>query len=197
MLLQKASFLTIDDLLSRKALILSGLWLCPFDRYPERDDAAGGISNRADKIRAALIENLAKLASKKNLIGKAWPDTFVGEFNVPIDMLGLPNIPRRSCRVVMPVSLVSGASGVRDSRPLKTALPRWIIGRDNGTSGVTARLLEHRFATTVRAEVVGKPAAILSRNIASDASLVRASAVVRSQPSSVQGGAPGTATGCR
>lgn len=69
----------------------------PFVLQPERQlllkfDAPVRIGGRALDLLTLLVERAGELVSKQELMSRAWPDTFVEEGNLKVNMAGLRRV---------------------------------------------------------------------------------------------------------
>lgn len=151
--------------------------LCVPERRLERDGVAVEIGSRAFDILVTLVESAGELVSNHHLIEKTWPNTFVDEANLRVNMVGLrkalgddkkqvryiSNIPGRGYRFVMPISLLSATPvASQGATPPKSTLPGRVIGRDDAIREVVARLLDKRFVTIVGPGGIGKTTVALA-----------------------------------
>jgi DNA-binding winged helix-turn-helix (wHTH) protein/TolB-like protein/tetratricopeptide (TPR) repeat protein len=101
---------------------------------------------------AALLESAGKLVSKEVLIKAVWPDTFVEEGNLAVQIsllrktLGeegyIETVPRRGYRFIAPVRTVEESP----AKPAEPPIPRrWLLGAvASSVTGGTALLLAFR-----------------------------------------------------
>jgi DNA-binding winged helix-turn-helix (wHTH) protein len=99
----------------------------PFLLQPERQlllkvDAPVRIGGRALELLTILVEGAGELLSKQELLSRAWPDTFVEEGNLKVNIAGLrralgdlPSAPRFIATVV--------GRGYRFIAPVCTLVP--------------------------------------------------------------------------
>lgn len=113
----------------------------PLQRRLTREDQPVRIGSRAFEILVALIERAGELVTKDELIARVWPNTFVAETNLAVQIAGLrralgdgagqsryvSNTPGRGYRFVAPVTveteLSSDAPDSADER--RSVLPSW------------------------------------------------------------------------
>src|ERR1700751_1970295 len=111
----------------------------PLQRLLVRDSCPVRIGSRAFEILVALTERPGELVTKDELIARVWPNTFVAEVNLAVQIAGLrralgdgaaqsryvSNTPGRGYRFVAPVTveteLSSDASDRADGR--RSVLP--------------------------------------------------------------------------
>src|SRR5580704_8365456 len=134
------------------------------------------LGSRAFDTLAALVERAGEIVSKEELIARAWPQTFVEESNLKIQVSALRRalgdghagnrfivtVPGRGYNFVAPVSLEEPAraalpptiapAGVHN---LPLAVTR-IIGRDENLAVLASRLSRERLVTIVGPGGIGK-----------------------------------------
>ncbi len=143
--------------------------------YPVR------VGTRALDLLRLLVERQGELVSEEQLIGHAWPDTFVHESNLKVNIAALrrtllqgrselpfiATIPGRGYRFVTPVRVetetlpafaLPQAGSPHDHLPPSRAL----IGRDEDISDLAAELIATGFLTIVGPAGVGKTAAAVT-----------------------------------
>src|SRR4051794_30877007 len=148
------------------------------------------LGSRAFDILAALVERSGEVVAKQELIARAWPQTFVEEANLKIQVSALRRalgdgqgghryvvtVPGRGYNFVSPVSLQEptqvplpptiAPAGVHN---LPLAVTR-MIGRDEAVAAVVSRLSRQRLVTIVGPGGIGKTTvalAVAERMIAS------------------------------
>jgi predicted ATPase/DNA-binding winged helix-turn-helix (wHTH) protein len=140
------------------------------------------LSGRAFDILAALVERSGEVVAKEQLIARAWPQTFVEEANLKIQVSALRRalgdgrggnryvvtIPGRGYNFVAPVQreetlLADPALPVPSTTPnnLPFAVTR-MIGRDYAVSTLVTRLSHERLVTIVGAGGIGKTTVALA-----------------------------------
>jgi predicted ATPase/DNA-binding winged helix-turn-helix (wHTH) protein len=148
------------------------------------------LGSRAFDILAALVERAGEVVGKDQLIARAWPQTFVEEANLKIQMSALRRalgdgqggnryvitVPGRGYNFVAPVRRektlpASPAPLVPSTTPnnLPFALTR-MIGRDDEVAALVARLSRERLLTVLGVGGIGKTTvalAVAERMIAS------------------------------
>jgi predicted ATPase/DNA-binding winged helix-turn-helix (wHTH) protein len=140
------------------------------------------LGGRAFDILTALVERPGEVVGKEQLIARAWPQTFVEEANLKIQMSALRRalgdgqggnryvitVPGRGYNFVAPVrreepSRTSppppAASAVMHNLPF--AVTR-MIGRDDAVAAVVSRLSRERLVTIVGAGGIGKTTVALA-----------------------------------
>src|SRR3954447_15430505 len=134
------------------------------------------LGSRAFDILAALVERAGEVVSKEELMVRAWPQTFVEEANLKIQVSALRRalgdgqgghryvvtVPGRGYNFVSPVTLQEPAqvplpptiapAGVHN---LPLAVTR-MIGRDEAVAALVSRLSRQRLLTIVGAGGIGK-----------------------------------------
>src|SRR5580692_1350935 len=140
------------------------------------------LGSRAFDTLAALVERAGEIVSKEELIARAWPQTFVEESNLKIQVSALRRalgdghagnrfivtVPGRGYNFVAPVSLEEPAraalpptiapAGVHN---LPLAVTR-IIGRDENLAVLASRLSRERLVTIVGPGGIGKTTVALA-----------------------------------
>jgi DNA-binding winged helix-turn-helix (wHTH) protein len=148
------------------------------------------LGSRAFDILAALVERPGEVLGKEQLIARAWPQTFVEEANLKIQMSALRRalgdgqggnryvitVPGRGYNFVAPVRreetlLAAPVPPVPSPTPnnLPFAVAR-MIGRDDAAAALVTRLSRERLVTIVGAGGIGKTTvalAVAERMIAS------------------------------
>jgi predicted ATPase/DNA-binding winged helix-turn-helix (wHTH) protein len=148
------------------------------------------LGSRAFDILAALVERAGEVVGKEQLIARAWPQTFVEESNLKIQMSALRRalgdgqggnryvitVPGRGYNFVAPVRReetlrAASAPPAPSTTPhnLPFAVTR-MIGRDDAVAALVTRLSRERLVTIVGAGGIGKTTvalAVAERMIAS------------------------------
>ncbi len=151
----------------------------PYVLVPERQSLMRGqtavrIGSRALEILVALIERPGELVSKAELVSRAWPDTFVEESNLKVNVAALrrvlgdapdgtqyiATVSGRGYQFVFPVHISghSGASGIATSarkHNLPVSATR-LVGRDPAIDAIGRALEGSRLVTIVGPGGVGK-----------------------------------------
>jgi len=140
------------------------------------------LGSRAFDILAALVERAGEVVSKEELIARGWPQTFVEEANLKIQVSALRRalgdgqsghryvvtVPGRGYNFVAPVSLEApspapllppAASARAGNLPL--AVTR-LIGREEVVAALVARLSRQRMVTIVGPGGIGKTTVALA-----------------------------------
>jgi predicted ATPase/DNA-binding winged helix-turn-helix (wHTH) protein len=140
------------------------------------------LGSRAFDILAALVERPGEVLGKEQLIARAWPQTFVEEANLKIQMSALRRalgdgqggnryvltVPGRGYNFVAPVRReetlrAASAPPVPSATPhnLPFAVTR-MIGRDDAVAALATRLSRERLVTIVGAGGIGKTTVALA-----------------------------------
>jgi predicted ATPase/DNA-binding winged helix-turn-helix (wHTH) protein len=140
------------------------------------------LGSRAFDILAALVERAGEVVGKEQLIARAWPQTFVEEANLKIQVSALRRalgdgqggnryvvtVPGRGYNFVAPVrreeTLPAAPSPLAPSKTLHNlpfAVTR-MIGRDDAVAALVARLSRERLVTVVGAGGIGKTTVALA-----------------------------------
>jgi predicted ATPase/DNA-binding winged helix-turn-helix (wHTH) protein len=153
----------------------------PFVLIPERqlllkNEAPVRIGSRALDILTALVERSGDLVSKRELFSRAWPDTFVDESNLKVNVAALrralgdgpggakyiATVTGRGYRFVAPVQATEPAGEARTSAAATTAsqsLPTGaarIFGRRDAIDAILRDLEESKVVSIVGAGGIGK-----------------------------------------
>jgi DNA-binding winged helix-turn-helix (wHTH) protein len=164
--------------------------LLPARRLLVEGDTPVRLGSRAFDILAALVERAGEVVSKEELLARGWPQTFVEEANLKIQVSALRRalgdgqgghryvvtVPGRGYNFVAPVSLdgpsraplppTTTPAGVHN---LPLAVTR-MIGRDEAVAALVSRLSRQRLVTIVGPGGIGKTTvalAVAERMIAS------------------------------
>ena len=149
----------------------------PFKFFAEqqrlvRDESSIRLGSRALAILSMLLEQAGELVSKQDLISRVWPDTFVDESNLKVNIAALrkaldenngevshiANVSGRGYRFVAPVS-VAESDNILQCRRKASNLPhsmRQIVGRDETVQQIIVQLSQCGFLTIVGSAGVGK-----------------------------------------
>jgi predicted ATPase/DNA-binding winged helix-turn-helix (wHTH) protein len=140
------------------------------------------LGSRAFEILAALVERAGEVVGKEQLIARAWPQTFVEESNLKIQMNALRRalgdgqagnryvvtVPGRGYNFVAPVrreetSRAASAPPASSTTPhnLPFAVTR-MIGRNDAVAALAARLSRGRLVTILGAGGIGKTTVALA-----------------------------------
>src|SRR5216684_6960485 len=148
------------------------------------------LGSRAFDILAALVERPGEVVSKKELIARAWPKTFVEDANLKIQVGALRRalgdgqgghryvvtVPGRGYNFVAPVRLEESSRAPPPPRMAPTAVHNLpfaatrMIGREEAVAALVSRLLRERLVTIVGPGGIGKTTvalAVAERMIAS------------------------------
>src|ERR1700722_3434159 len=140
------------------------------------------LGSRAFDILATLVERAGEVVGKEQLIARAWPQTFVEESNLKIQMSALRRalgdgqrgnryiltVPGRGYNFVAPVRREVATLASPAPPPLSTALHNLpfaatrMIGRDYAVAALIRRLLRERLVTVVGAGGIGKTTVALA-----------------------------------
>ncbi|MET3663610.1 winged helix-turn-helix domain-containing protein [Caulobacter sp. 1776] len=139
------------------------------------------VGTRALDILCLLVEQRGELVSKEQLMSAAWPDTYVHESNLKVNIAALrrtlpsPNpqlpyiatVPGRGYRFTAQVRIGTKVSAVAEpvlAGATNLVLPAapLIIGRDGDVAALTISLTLSRFLTIVGPAGVGKTAVALA-----------------------------------
>ncbi|WP_136623722.1 ATP-binding protein [Bradyrhizobium centrolobii] len=134
------------------------------------------IGSRALDILIALVERAGEVVSRRELVGRVWPDVVVEEANLRVHIAGLrralgdgqdgaryiANVPGRGYCFVASVERRAKAdlpAGVPPARILPQTLPvrlQRMVGRDETIETLCAEVMSQRFVTVVGPGGVGK-----------------------------------------
>jgi predicted ATPase/DNA-binding winged helix-turn-helix (wHTH) protein len=123
----------------------------PFVLIPERQlltahGAPAAVGGRALDLLVALVERCGELVSKRDLMASAWPDTFVDESNLKVNIAALRKVLGEPADDACYIATVTGR-GYRFVAPVRAAGPDRIIaplpgGSSADRSGVVGRTVE-------------------------------------------------------
>jgi predicted ATPase len=134
------------------------------------------LGGRAFDILAALVERAGEVVSKDELIAHVWPQTFVEESNLKMQVSALRRalgdgqgghryvvtVPGRGYNFVARVSILASSTGAPPSsieptgrHNLPLAATR-MIGREEAVAGLLTRLSQHQLVTIVGPGGIGK-----------------------------------------
>ena len=155
----------------------------PFVLVPDRQALLMGnrpvrIGARTLELLTVLVERAGELVTKDELISRVWPDTFVDESNLKVNIAALRRAlgdkqaaPRyvatangRGYRFIAPVESVASVGGAALMKP-KHNLPMQttrVIGRGDAVKAVSDHLTQHRLVTIVGTGGIGKTTVALS-----------------------------------
>ena len=138
------------------------------------------LGSRAREILAALVERPGLVVSKKDLIARVWPETFVEEGNLKVHVATLrralgdgvngkrfiSNIPGRGYSFIAPVltsNLDNVASAPQGERVPEVPAPlARMVGRIEVVHALAEKLPQHRFVTIVGPGGIGKTTVALA-----------------------------------
>jgi predicted ATPase/DNA-binding winged helix-turn-helix (wHTH) protein len=156
--------------------------LLPAQRLLLEGDQPVRLGSRAFDILAALVERAGEVVGKEQLIARAWPQTFVEESNLKIQVSALRRalgdgqggnryvitVPGRGYNFVAPVRREAPSRGPPPPRVASTAahnLPFAVtrmIGREDAVLALVSRLSRHRLVTIVGPGGIGKTTVALA-----------------------------------
>ena len=139
------------------------------------------LGSRALEILIALIERPGELVSKSELMARVWPDTFVEDGNLKVQVAGLrralgdsggsnrylATIPGRGYRFVAPVTRIEEASlsalrAIPEAMPDLPAPMTPMVDRADSVAALTAHLPHQRFITVAGPGGIGKTTVALA-----------------------------------
>ena len=137
-----------------------------------RNDSPVRLGSRALAILSVLLEHAGELVSKQALMARVWPDTFVDESNLKVNIAALrraldddngqlshiANVSGRGYRFVAPVNVTESEDWL-ERRRRASNLPhsvKQIVGRSETIHTIIAQLSHCRFLTIVGSAGVGK-----------------------------------------
>jgi predicted ATPase/DNA-binding winged helix-turn-helix (wHTH) protein len=156
--------------------------LLPGQHILLEDEKPVHLGSRALDILTMLVEHAGELVSRDELTTRVWPDTFVEESSLRVHIAGLrralgdgqagnryvANIPGRGYRFVAPVAVsqetslaVPKISTATPTNNLPASLIK-MIGREDVTRTLSARLPHRRFITIVGPAGIGKTTVALA-----------------------------------
>jgi predicted ATPase len=133
------------------------------------------ISDRAFDLLTLLVTRAGEIVDKKSLFAAAWPDTFVEESNLRVQIAHLnkslatdgdarliQNIPGRGYRFAAPVRRISRSRQPHpEPSPTLAEAPR-IFGRDDDLERLAALILKLKFITITGTGGIGKTTVALA-----------------------------------
>jgi predicted ATPase/DNA-binding winged helix-turn-helix (wHTH) protein len=156
--------------------------LLPARRLLLEGDTPVRLGSRAFDILAALVERAGEVVGKEELIARAWPQTFVEEANLKIQVSALRRalgdgqrgsryvvtVTGRGYNFVAPVSLEAASRApppqtiaVAAANNLPLAMTR-MIGREEAVATLMSRLSRERLVTVVGTGGIGKTTVALA-----------------------------------
>jgi len=140
------------------------------------------LGSRAFDILAAMVERAGEVVGKEELIARAWPQTFVGESNLKIQVSALGRalgdgqggnryvvtVPGRGYNFVAPVRREQPSRGPPPATAASAALHNLpfavtrMIGREEAVAALVSRLSRQRLVTIVGPGGVGKTTVALA-----------------------------------
>src|SRR5258707_8650906 len=162
--------------MDRRAISFGPFRLFPARRLLLEGEQPVRLGSRAFDILAALVERAGEVTSKDELIARAWPETFVEEANLKIQVSALRRalgdgqggqrcivtVPGRGYNFVAPVTFEeqpqaspSPTSAPASLHNLPLAVTR-MIGREETVSALASRLPRKRLTTIGGPGRVGK-----------------------------------------
>lgn len=168
---------------SEEVLSFGSFELMPSRRVLLEGGRPVAIRSRALEILCLLVDGCGQILSKDELLARAWPNTFVAEANVRVQInelrrvLGdgrhgrryIATVPNRGYSFVETVRrksvspagnpIIAGDRGVTASPP---AGPGRIIGRDRSIQALARQIRQRRLVTVVGTGGVGKTTLVLS-----------------------------------
>src|SRR5712692_7949585 len=168
--------------ISGEAISFGPFRLLPAQRLLLEADKPLRIGSRALEVLIALVERAGEVVSKEELIARAWPNTFVAEGNLRVNIAALrrllgdgqagnhyvANISGRGYRFIAPVLLSQaqwsstppGAVAER-THNLPAPLAR-MVGRADIVNALMVQLSQGRFITVVGPGGIGKTTVALA-----------------------------------
>ena len=158
----------------------------PYRLIPSRQrllhgDRAVRLGGRAFELLCLLVQRSGTLVDKKDLMAAAWPNTFVHDSNLKVNMhnlrrsLGDTQIPPtyiatiagRGYRFVAPVQVSDRPTGEDeaapgDAEPRSFPPAREMVGRETEVAAILADLNAHRHVSVVGAGGIGKTTVALA-----------------------------------
>jgi predicted ATPase/DNA-binding winged helix-turn-helix (wHTH) protein len=172
---------TLPDLMASErnsSYVFGSFHFDPFRKVLLKDGVEVPLGSRALLILRLLVRNAGEIVRKEDLLREAWPDTFVEEGNLRIQILALRkaladaapggpvirNVMGRGYAFLAPVEIVPAldkralASPAPAARPLTRHLAQVgrIVGRAEIIKNIAGRLAAYRLVTIVGPGGVGK-----------------------------------------
>ncbi len=150
----------------------------PSQRLIEEAGMALRLGSRAQNTLFALLDRAGEVVSKADLLSKVWPDTFVDEANLKVQVAALRralgdgqpgrryivNVPGLGYSFVAPIATAAAeatAEIVASSSDLPVVASR-VIGRSGTVPVLTDMLRRHRFVSIVGPGGIGKTTVALA-----------------------------------
>jgi predicted ATPase/DNA-binding winged helix-turn-helix (wHTH) protein len=168
--------------MDERAISFGSFRLLPSQRLLLEGDQPVRLGSRAFDILAALVERAGEVVGKEQLIARAWPQTFVEESNLKIQVSALRRalgdgqggnrfivtVPGRGYEFVVPVGLTAEPAAVPapavqqpGTHNLPFAMTR-MIGREETVGTIVSRVSRHRLVTVVGPGGIGKTTVALA-----------------------------------
>ena len=170
----------ISEALAGRSYAFGSFELVPDRQLLLRNGVPVRLGGRALDILTVLVEHAGEVVGKRDLIARVWPDTFVEEGNLKVNMNALrraldagdgnltciATVVGRGYRFVLPVTVSTPPEAgdvplLRRDNNLPTATTR-IIGRSDAIEAVKRDLAEVRLVSIVGAGGIGKTTLALS-----------------------------------
>jgi DNA-binding winged helix-turn-helix (wHTH) protein len=151
--------------------------LLPFQRLLTKAGREVRVGSRALDILIALLEHPGKLVTRRELMGRVWPDTVVVEANLNVNIAALRRclgdgqdgnrylvtIPGRGYRFVASVTFsdfnLVDPDALRPANDLPTPIAR-LVGRDEIVKRLAGELRQHGFITIAGPAGIGKSSVV-------------------------------------
>jgi predicted ATPase/DNA-binding winged helix-turn-helix (wHTH) protein len=163
---------------TERALSFGPFRLLPAQRLLLEDDKPVRLGSRALDVLIALVERAGQVVGKNELVARVWPNTFVGESNLKIQVgalrrsLGdgrggnryLATVPGRGYSFVAPLNQARELTPSPPSNRLHNlpATLTRLIGRDDIVRKLAAQLPRQRFLTIAGPGGIGKTSVALT-----------------------------------
>src|SRR5258706_7803150 len=152
--------------MDERAISFGPFRLLPAQRLLLEGDHPVRLGSRAFDILAALVERAGEVVSKKELITRVWPKTFVEDANLKIQVSALRRtlgdgqgghryvvtVPGRGYNFVAPVTLGERPQVSASAPPALVHNPPFaatrMIGREDAAAALVSRLSRQRLVTT-------------------------------------------------
>jgi predicted ATPase/DNA-binding winged helix-turn-helix (wHTH) protein len=159
-----------------RAIAFGPFRLLPTRRLLLEGEEAVRLGSRAFDLLVALVERAGELVSKDELMARVWPNTFVEESNLKVQVAGLrrvlgdrrgsnrylTTIPGRGYRFVAPVMVAEGlATRAERAHNLPVPIAR-MVDRTDAVIALKAQLSRCRLVTIVGPGGIGKTTVALA-----------------------------------